>query len=221
MTLREPFNNYLKGFDKMKTECFVVGELQENCYLLTDGDEAVLIDPGAEGERLYDAVEKSGAALKKILLTHGHFDHIGGVCMLAQKSGAKVYIHSCDAPMLTDNSKNLSFMSGGIEYYSPDIMLDDIKNIKVGNTQIEVFHTPGHSSGSVCFLCEDNLFCGDLLFQNSIGRFDYGDLREELKSLKFLMDNFSDDIKVFPGHGPQTTIGTERKFNPYIVKHVN
>ena len=204
----------------MKTECFVVGELGENCYLLTDGEEAVLIDPGAEGDRLYDAVEKSGCILKKILLTHGHFDHIGAVCTLAKRSGAKVYIHSKDAPMLTDNSKNLSFMGGGIEYYTPDYMLDDIKQLTIGNTQIKVFHTPGHSSGSVCFLCEDVLFSGDLLFQNSIGRFDHGDLREELKSLKFLMDNFSDDTKVLPGHGPQTTIGTERTLNPYIVKHV-
>ncbi len=204
----------------MNIECFVVGELQENCYLLTDGGEAVLIDPGAESERLFEAVEKSGCTLEKILLTHGHFDHIGAVCALAKKSGAKVFVYSKDAPMLTDNSKNLSYMGNGIEYYAPDAFLDEAESIQVGNTALKVFHTPGHSDGSVCFLCENVLFSGDLLFQGSIGRFDHGNLREELKSLKFLMDNFDDSIKVLPGHGPSTTIGEERAFNPYIVKHV-
>jgi len=204
----------------MNIECFVVGELEENCYLLTDGESAVLIDPGAESERLLAAVEKSGCTLEKILLTHGHFDHIGAVCALAKKSGAKVFVHSKDAPMLTDNSKNLSYMANGIEYYEPDGFLDETESIQVGNTALKVFYTPGHSDGSVCFLCENVLLSGDLLFQGSIGRFDHGNLREELKSLKFLMDNFDDSVKVLPGHGPSTTIGEERAFNPYIVKHV-
>lgn len=204
----------------MKTERFVVGELQENCYLLTDGEEAALIDPGAESERLLAHIGKSGCTLKKILLTHGHFDHIGAVSDIAKKTGAKVYVHSKDAPMLTDNSKNLSYMGTEIDYYEPDEFFDNMESVSVGNSQLKIFHTPGHSSGSVCLLCEDTLFSGDLLFQGSIGRFDHGDIREELVSLKFLMDNFDDNIKVFPGHGPDTTIGVERRYNPYIVRHI-
>ena len=205
----------------MDIQRIMVGQLQVNCYLLTDNGEAAVIDPGADADLILQKIEESGVTLTKILLTHGHFDHTGAVKTLAEKTGAKVYIHSGDKMMLLDNDCNLSFLTGEkIEPYNPDILLDEVQEIPFGNTTIKVHHTPGHSAGGVTYQWEDNLFCGDLLFQNSIGRFDFGDLRTELESIKFLITNFPEETIVLPGHGGKTTIGEEKKHNPYVVNHV-
>ena len=205
----------------MNIQHIMVGQLQVNCYLLTDNGEAAVIDPGAQADLILSKIEESGATLTKILLTHGHFDHIGAVCALAEKTGAKVYIHSGDKMMLLDNNCNLSFLTGEkIEPYTPDILLDEVHEIPLGNTTIKVYHTPGHSTGGVTYQWEDNLFCGDLLFKNSIGRFDFGDLKTELASIKFLVESFPEETNVLPGHGVRTTIGDEKKNNPYVVNHV-
>lgn len=202
----------------MNMQCLVLGQLGVNCYILTDNGEAAVIDPGAECDKIIQHIEKSGCTLKKILLTHGHFDHIGAVSELAQKTETPVYVHSGDGKMLTDNSCNLSFLTGEqVKPHTPDVFLDDIKGIELGETVIKVFHTPGHSEGCVSFLWGDRLFDGDLLFQGSIGRYDFGDLDTELRSIKFLMDNFDDSIRLYPGHGMSTTIGHERIYNPYSV----
>lgn len=204
----------------MNIEKLVLGSLEVNCYLLTHNGEAIVIDPGAEAEKIINAIEEKGCTLTKILLTHGHFDHIGAVADLKEKTGAKVYIHSGDREMLSDNTKNLSFMAEGIKLTTADELLDDITSIPLGDTEVKVHFTPGHSRGGVSFLWGDNLFAGDLLFKNSIGRFDHGSLRVELMSLKYLMETFEDSVKVYPGHGPSTTIGEERENNPYIINHV-
>ena len=205
----------------MDIQRIMVGELQVNCYLLTDNGEAAVIDPGANADLILKRIEESGTSLTKILLTHGHFDHIGAVSLLAEKTGAKVYIHSGDKMMLLDNDCNLSFLTGAkIEPYTPDILLDEVQEIPLGNTIIKVYHTPGHSEGSVTYQWGDNLLCGDLLFQNSIGRFDFGDLKTELESIKFLITSFPEETIVLPGHGIKTTIGDEKRGNPYIVNHV-
>ena len=202
----------------MNIKTLTLGMMGVNCYVLSDNGEAAVIDPGAECEKITDYLNEKGYTLKKILLTHGHFDHIGALCDLAEKTGAKVYVHSGDSKMLTDNGANLSFLTGErIKPYEADEILDDVKEIPLGNTVIKVFHTPGHSSGSVSYLFGDNLFCGDLLFRGSIGRYDFGNLVEELRSIRFLMDNFDDNTKVFPGHGEATTIGFENKNNPYSI----
>ena len=201
----------------MDIQRIMVGPLCVNCYLLTDNGEAAVIDPGAQADLILKKIEESGAALTKILLTHGHFDHIGAVSTLAEKTGAKVYIHSGDKMMLLDNNCNLSFLTGEkIEPYTPDILLDDVREIPLGSTTIRVYHTPGHSTGSVTYQWGDNLFCGDLLFKNSIGRFDFGDLKTELESIKFLIRSFPEETNVLPGHGVKTTIGDEKKYNPYL-----
>ncbi len=204
----------------MNIEKLVLGSLEVNCYLLTHNGEAIVIDPGAEAEKIINAIEEKCCTLTKILLTHGHFDHIGAVADLKEKTGAKAYIHSGDREMLSDNTKNLSFMAEGIKLTTADELLDDITSIPLADTEVKVHFTPGHSRGGVSFLWGDNLFAGDLLFKNSIGRFDYGSLRVELMSLKYLMETFEDSVKVYPGHGPSTTIGEERENNPYIINHV-
>ena len=205
----------------MNIECLVLGQLGVNCYLLTDNGEAVVIDPGAQCELILKSIEQSGCVLKKILLTHGHFDHIGAVSELAQKTDAPVYIHSKDAKMLVDNNTNLSFMTGEqIPPYEADEFLDNIEEIPFGKTHQRVYYTPGHSYGSVSFLVGDCLFCGDLLFRGSIGRYDFGDLNTELNSIKYLIEMLPEGTNVYPGHGSFTTIGYERSFNPYIVNDV-
>lgn len=201
----------------MDIQCLVLGQLGVNCYLLTEDNKAVVIDPGDETEKILSALEEKGCTLEKILLTHGHFDHTGAVSDLAEKTGAKVFIHSGDEIMLRDNSKNLSFLTGvGVKTYDKAISLETVEKINLGNTEIKYFHTPGHSQGSVTYVWEDNLFCGDLLFRGSIGRYDFGDLKVELQSIKFLLDTFDDLVRVFPGHGMSTNIGFERMNNPYI-----
>ena len=205
----------------MDIKCLVLGSLGVNCYLLTDENEAVIIDPGDECDKICEAIKESGCTLKKILLTHGHFDHTGAVAALAQKTGAPVYIHGGDEKMLKDNNCNLSFLTGQkIDTFDKANLIDGMEEIPFASSVIKVYHTPGHSDGSVSYLYKDNLFCGDLLFYGSIGRYDFGDLDTELNSIKFLLDNFDDDTKVYPGHGESTTIGTERIYNPYIVNYI-
>lgn len=206
----------------MKMQTIVVGELQVNCYLLTEGNEAIAIDPGDEYERIINAAEKEGCKITKILLTHGHFDHVGAVADIAEKTGAKVYVHKEDEIMLSDDTKNLSDISNAkIKHCKADFNFDNGDVIDFCGNELKIHHTPGHSLGGICIETGNVLFSGDLLFCGSIGRFDRGDLRTELNSLKYLMDNFSDGVRVYPGHGPATTIGDERKYNPYIVNHIN
>ena len=201
----------------MDIQCLVLGQLGVNCYLLTKDNKAVVIDPGAESERILSILERNGCTLEKILLTHGHFDHTGAVSELSEKTGAQVFIHSDDEIMLRDNSKNLSFLTGEeVKTYDGAISLETAGKIILGNTEIKYFHTPGHSQGSVVYVCEDNIFCGDLIFRGSIGRYDFGDFKTELQSIKFLLDNFDDSTKLLPGHGLSTNIGFERMNNPYI-----
>ena len=205
----------------MEIKRITVGNLEENCYLITEADEAAIIDPGSESEVLLEKIGACGVKLTKILLTHGHFDHIGAVCEIKERTGAKIYMHEGDAKMPFDTELNLGYMNDEkVKPFAVDNYLSHGDILSIGHTEGRVYHTPGHSDGSVCFLFDENLFCGDLLFKNSIGRFDRGNLRAELKSLKFLMDNLDDNVIVYPGHGPKTTVGDERRNNPYILNHV-
>jgi len=205
----------------MDIKCIVAGELAVNCYLLTSREEAIVIDPGDEPEKILSEINKIGATLKKIILTHGHFDHFGAAAELKRKTGAGIFIHEKDEEMLTDDIKNLSLPAWPVpKHCECDGFLENNGEILLGDEKIKIYHTPGHSKGSVSLFCGNNLFCGDLLFKNSIGRFDHGSLRTELLSLKFLMQTFDDSVIVYPGHGESTTIGDERNYNPYIVNHI-
>ena len=199
--------------------CLPVGFMQVNCYVLADesSKEAAVIDPGSEPNRILSFLNEYGFQLKQILLTHGHFDHIGAVKALKESyPNVTVFIHELDAPMLLHPEMNLSFMNPEPVTAPPaDRLLHDGDSISLGNKTIQVIHTPGHSSGSVSFMVENLLFSGDTLFMESIGRFDFGSYSDILNSLERLMQ-LSDETIVFPGHGPQTTIGHERAHNPYV-----
>ncbi len=201
----------------MKIKRFFVGELYTNCYIIESEDEICVIDPGDDVEQILKYT--GDKRISKIILTHGHFDHIMGADEIRKKSGAKIYISREDASMLKDSKRNLynEFNKGDngflpIEQYC---FLDD--KIDICGNEFEVMKTPGHSEGSVCLYFDKDLFSGDTLFKGTIGRCDYGDFEKMKESLKKLM-LLDDDVKVYPGHGFSTTIGKERAENPFILE---
>ncbi|ABA89253.1 zinc-dependent hydrolase YcbL [Syntrophotalea carbinolica DSM 2380] len=200
----------------------VTGELGVNCYLLgcPKTRQAVVIDPGGNGSSILAELEKQGFELKAVINTHGHFDHIGGNKTLIDQTGADLLLHAEALPLLRGASSHAaSFGCRAIDPSpEPTRLLQDGDRIEVGSIVLEVLHVPGHSPGSVCLKCGEALFAGDVLFAGSIGRTDLpgGDHHLLLKGLQSRVLTLADSVKVYPGHGPATTIGHERKNNPYL-----
>ncbi len=194
----------------------VVGELQVNCYIVSNGSDAVVIDPGDDYEDVIKAAQ--GKKIKAILLTHGHFDHTGAVKRL-QKDGAEVYISKNEEYMLSDSYSCLSAPFGfPFNEIKADHTFDDGDVLTLCGLTFKVILTPGHTTGSVCFLAEDILFSGDTLFSGSIGRTDFpgGDFEVISKSIREKLYTLNENIKVYAGHGEETTIGQEKMFNPFV-----
>ncbi|MFH1380322.1 MAG: MBL fold metallo-hydrolase [bacterium] len=199
---------------------FVVGSLEENCYLLFDEDsrESALIDPGAEAQVILSFIANHNLLLKSIILTHGHGDHIGAVGQIKEKTKALVYIHQKDAQALGSPRLNLSCtLDKEIIAPDADFFLDETKEIKVGSASYKVIHTPGHTIGGICLYGEGRLFSGDTLFLEGIGRSDLwnGDGGLLIRMIKEKLFTLPGDTKVYPGHGPETTIGWEKEHNPF------
>lgn len=198
-----------------------LGQMGTNCYLIWDEStrEAAVIDPGFEDQQVSDIINEKKLNVKYILLTHGHFDHLGGVNQIKQLTGAKVLIHENDADCLLDPKRNLSVLAGMSMVLEPaDGFLRENETITLGTSVIRVIHTPGHSKGGICLLADKQLFAGDTLFNTSIGRTDFadGDLNELLNGIEsklFILDN---ETTVLPGHGEKTTIGYEKMNNPFL-----
>lgn len=204
----------------MKIKKFEVGPLFVNCYIIYDEitKQAAVIDPGDEPDLILDFIKEENLNLKYILCTHGHFDHIGSVKELKDETGAKVVLHEKDIDIYR-NSPQIAMQFFGIEIEpqpEPDILINDGENLNIGNIQIKVIHTAGHSPGSICFYTKDYLFTGDTLFAGSVGRTDLigGSMTELFNSLKKIAF-LPDETIVFPGHGPKTKIGIEKKTNPF------
>lgn len=196
-----------------------------NCYLvISEAGNAALIDAPEGAERILAAAEKNGAKIKKILLTHGHCDHIESLAEIAERTGAEVYIHELDAGKLTDNYTNLSeFFAGyqeSVTPYSGAACLSDGDTVELDELTFTVLHTPGHSSGSVCYVIDDVMFSGDTLFKNSIGRTDMPDGNQIalFDSLKLLEDyrGEHEDYRLLSGHGAESTLKRERDSNPFL-----
>lgn len=199
--------------------CCTVGLLATNCYIITDKDtnETAIIDPGAKSSVIDKALsELPSGKVKYILLTHGHFDHIGNVQNLKDEYGCKVVIGENDEKFLSDNKLNLSteLVPTPLKILKADIKVKENQSIMLGNTKITVIETPGHTNGGVCYIADDNIFCGDTLFKESMGRTDFptGDQKALYKSLKKLKE-LKGDYNVFPGHGEFTTLEYERENN--------
>jgi hydroxyacylglutathione hydrolase len=205
-------------------EIFPVGPLQCNCSVIGDEStrEAIVIDPGADIERVLDTVRHHGLKVKQILITHGHIDHVGGAMKLKHATGAPILMNKNDAGQL----QMLDMQAAWIGMVPPgaitvDASLDEATTIKAGGIQATVLHTPGHTEGSTCiyFPAEKKLIAGDTLFAGSIGRTDLpgGNYDKIMNSLHERVLVLPEDVTVIPGHGPATTIAEEKETNPFLV----
>lgn len=207
----------------MNIERLVTGPVSVNTYVLwtrEDGD-CIVIDPGGYTPALAAFLKQHRLRPAYILLTHGHFDHIGGVYRLKELFGATVMIHADDAVMLTSAKENLSGLAGiSIVMPPADQTLTDGAVVEAAGVRLTVMHTPGHSPGGVCLAGEGVVFSGDTLFWESVGRTDFPSSRPEAltKSLQEKVMALPDDTVVYPGHGPETTIGHERRNNPFLKR---
>ena len=203
----------------MKIACYASGSVGTNCYIVSDeAGVCALIDCDGNPEPLFSYIEQNGLKPTHILLTHGHFDHIGAVAAVKEKYGRTVVGGAKETRVLTDASVNYSLHWGGSPItVHPEILVNEGDEVQVGSLTFRVMFTPGHTEGSICFFCGDALFSGDTLFQGSCGRTDLqtGDWGQIMESLKRLRD-LPGEYNVFPGHGPATTLAEERQTNPYM-----
>ncbi|MBS6610036.1 MULTISPECIES: MBL fold metallo-hydrolase [Peptoniphilus] len=197
----------------------VVGDLQENCFILFDENkDAFIVDPGDSSKNIINVIEKNNLSIKFILLTHGHFDHVGAVAALKEKYNVPIYLSEKDKNFLEKPEEVRASAFGiQIEPAKVDYFVKDKDEIKFSQDIIKVIETPGHTIGSVCYLFKNLLFSGDTLFNGSIGRTDFPEsdhnlMMESLKKLK----NLDDDIFVLSGHGPESQMNYEKNSNPYF-----
>ena len=201
----------------------MVGELAANCWFLANEDrkETLVFDPGGEAERIFEYAEKQGWKITAILLTHGHSDHMGGAEELRTRTGAPVYALEEEDALLRDGVKNLSafIQHKGITVQA-DELLRDGQELTLSGIRLKVQHTPRHTPGGCCYYCREAgcVFSGDTLFQGSIGRSDFpgGSMSELVRSVKEKLFALPEETKVHTGHGEDTTIGYEKKYNPYL-----
>lgn len=206
----------------MILKTYVEGPIDANNYLLIDEEskEAVLIDCSAPRPELIQEIKNMGIKLKYILLTHGHFDHILGVDKFTEEFGVDAYVSEDDIMQVKATPQMIQMFTG--------LTVDVVKNVKkyvkdgdeftIGNTKIKAISTPGHTEGGMCYLVDNYLFSGDTLFQHSVGRTDFpgGSFEKISKSIKEKLFLLPDEMEVYPGHGPKTSIGFEKKYNEII-----
>jgi glyoxylase-like metal-dependent hydrolase (beta-lactamase superfamily II) len=204
---------------------YTVGPFQENTYVLrADGsDRAIVIDPGDSGEQLLDAIQKLGATVEAILITHTDVDHVGAVAPLAKATGARVYCPKLEVDRLADIMGHVPVEGiGPYEGYEADETVEGGETLELAGLRIEVVATPGHTEGHVTYVFPDEgvIASGDVLFQNSVGRTDRpnGDHQTLLNSIATLLERCPDDTLVLPGHMGTTTLGREKATNPFLAE---
>jgi hydroxyacylglutathione hydrolase len=209
----------------MDVRMFTVGPVQENCFVLRrDGSsQALVVDPGEEAPRILEVIEQLGLEIEAVLVTHCHFDHIGAVAPVAKATGAPVYVSEIERPVLADIMSYMPFPGfGPYESYDADHLLKGGERLELAGFEIDVLFTPGHSPGHLTYSIPDEqaIFSGDVLFQGSVGRVDLpgGDWGTLLASIGSLVDSLPEDTRVYPGHMGITTLGAERRTNPFLAE---
>jgi glyoxylase-like metal-dependent hydrolase (beta-lactamase superfamily II) len=195
----------------------IVGSLECNCLIVSDEttNEAFIVDPGDEPDRIADMVHENSLAVKYIVCTHAHFDHIGAIPELKELTKAQIVLHKDEVDVYEASESFAKYLGFDIESLpAPDILVAEGEIIKTGGMSFSVFHTPGHTPGGICLYGEGIIITGDTLFAGSVGRTDLpgGDIKKLRKSFQRLM-GLDGKIRVVPGHGPETTIGDEREYN--------
>ena len=198
------------------------GRFAENCYLVAEAGsaDAVIVDPGEEPDRFLSVARREGLVIREIWLTHAHIDHVSGVAEVKAATGAPIYLHPADRPLYDNLSKQAAMF--GLEVGDPpppDRALIHGGTVSIGAASFAVRHTPGHSLGSVCFVAPGLVLGGDVLFQGSIGRTDLpgGSFDRLIRSIREELLTLDDATVVYPGHGPPTTVGVERRANPFLI----
>lgn len=216
------------NFNSVSVKRLQVGPLDVNCYVVSEqtggesSNEAVVIDPGGDASLIESVLSENGLELKYIINTHGHFDHIGGNGELKERTGALVAMHAADRPLLESALDQSAFYGVKISVQpAPDINLTHGAELIFGDIVLKIIHTPGHSEGGVCLYIEDEgiLFTGDTLFAGSVGRTDLqgGSYDTLISSIHGKLVPLGDHVRVFPGHGPDSTIADEKVSNPFVA----
>lgn len=198
---------------------YVVGPIQENCYVISHNESCIVIDPGSEADHLIQEIEKNKLHVSAILITHGHYDHIGAANELRNHFNTKIYASSDTKEMMKNTDENLSIMIGGEPYIVDEPIEILNEHLSVDDFEIVVYDTPGHAKGSCLFYFKQDqaLFTGDTLFMNGCGRIDFptGNQKEMIDSLN-MIKTLPFDADVYPGHGPCSKLSLEKNNNPYL-----
>ncbi len=207
----------------MYLDSIVVGPIGANCFIVGDPRAGLgaIIDPGDDPERVLEAAARSGLTIEYVIATHGHFDHTGGVRGVVDGLGCEFLMHEADLFFARDSVASARRWGVRIDQVpDPDRFLADGEVISVGSIELRVIHTPGHSPGGICLYAESEgiLFSGDTLFQGSIGRTDFrqGSMEQLVASIRERVFSLPDDTVVHTGHGPPTTVGAEKRLNPFV-----
>jgi glyoxylase-like metal-dependent hydrolase (beta-lactamase superfamily II) len=201
---------------------YELGPVGTNCYVVRaerGAPEAVIVDPGGDAPQLRLELARSGARCTAILITHGHYDHLGGVADLAEGTGAQVHMAE-EERMLLEEPDQFTPAGYRIRRYTPDVLLAGDETLELAGIDLETLRVPGHSPAHVAYYADGCLFSGDVLFAGSVGRTDLpgGDWDTLVESIRILFERFPPETLVYPGHGPATTLGAERDRNPFLAE---
>lgn len=204
----------------MIIETLIVGALENNCFIIADDNtkEALVVDPGDEPDRILELITTNNFNVRYIVCTHAHFDHVGAISEIKEKTGAKITIHRDELEIYKAARDQAAFWGYELDPLpEPDVFVSEGDKLEIGNLRFDILHTPGHSPGGICLYGEGILITGDTLFAGSVGRTDfYGGDMERLKGSFKRLISLADEVRVFPGHGPESTICKEKAGNLFL-----